>query len=339
MEETTMHLEKRRIGHTKLEVTALGLGTATLGGNIAHVTDAEGRQLVTDAYKNGILYFDTAPFYGLGKSEHAVGDALRDLPDDWILSTKIGRVLRAKRGPIEASGQWLRPFPNTFEYDYSYDAVMRGYEDSLQRLGLGRIDIVYVHDVDVISHGSVAAQQRVFEQAMSESYRALDELRRNGDIGAIGLGVNEAAPISEAMTRGQWDVFLLAGRYTLLEQGPVHDLLPAAEKHGASIVIGGPFNSGILAGGSTFDYSKAPPAVVERVARITRVCAAHKVPVPAAALQFPLAHPVVASVIPGPRNSGELSQIMEWWQMKIPAALWSDLRSEGVLDKDAPVPK
>ena len=333
-----MKFEKRRIGRTQLEVTTLGLGGASLAGNMDAVSDAEARMLVIDAYDTGVRYFDTAPFYGYGKSEHAVGDELRGR-QDWVLSTKVGRLLKPRRKPQDASDQWRNPHPFEPVFDYSYSAFMRSYEDSLQRLGLNRIDILYVHDVDVFSHGTKERQQQVFQTAMTEGYRALDELRRNGDIKAIGLGINESGPIVDAMNHGQWDVFLLAGRYTLLEQEPLHTVLPAVEKHGASIVIGGPFNSGILAGGATFNYSKAPADVIDRVKRITRICAAHNVPVPAAALQFPLAHPLVASVIPGPRSAAELNQIFEWSEMKIPASLWTDLQSEGVLDRDAPVPK
>ncbi len=174
----------------------------------------------------------------------------------WTLSTKVGRLLKPRRKPQDPNDQWRNRFPFEPVFDYSYDAIMRGYEDSMQRLGMNRIDILYIHDVDVFSHGSKEAQEKVFRTAMDEAYRALDELRRAGEIKAIGLGVNEAGPIADAMKHGQWDVFLLAGRYTLLEQEPMHTLFPDVEKHGASIVIGGPFNSGILVGGETFNYGR-----------------------------------------------------------------------------------
>ena len=338
-----MEFEKRRVGRTKLKVTTMGLGTASLAGNISPVTEDEGRKLVGKAHDSGIRYFDTAPFYGYGKSEHVLGDGLRE-HKDWVLSTKVGRLLRPRRTPLAAAelrrGPFpYAPFPFAPQFDYSYDATMRAYEDSLQRLGLNRIDIVYIHDVDVFSQGSKENQEKVFRLAMDETYKALDKLRAAGEIKAIGLGVNETQPITDAMQQGQWDVFLLAGRYTLLEQEPLHALFPAVEKHGASIVIGGPFNSGVLVGGKTFNYAKAPTAVVKRVKRLAAICEAHDVPLAAAALQFTPAHPVVASVIPGPRAPGELKQILKWWKTKIPASLWSDLKSEGVLDKAAPVPK
>lgn len=332
-----MKFETRRLGRTPLSITTMGLGTASLGGNMEAVTEAEARMIVLDAYDTGVRYFDTAPFYGYGKSEHATGDELRGR-SDYVLSTKVGRLLRARRKPQDASDQWRNPYPFEGVFDYSYDAIMRSYEDSLQRLGLNRIDILYIHSLDVLDQGSVEKRDTAFRKAMDESYRALDKLRSSGEIKAIGLGINEAEPIGDAMKHGQWDAFLLAGRYTLLEQGPLHSLFPEVEKHGASIVIGGPFNSGILVGGDTFNYSKAPPAVVDKVKRMTKICDAHHVPLPAAALKFPLAHKLVATVIPGPRATTELNQILEWWQTKIPASLWSDLKSEGVLDAAAPTP-
>jgi D-threo-aldose 1-dehydrogenase len=332
-----MRFETRRVGQTALNVTAMGLGGATLGGNMEAVADADARMVVIDAYDSGIRYFDTAPFYGFGRSEHMVGDGLRDR-DGLVLSTKVGRLLKPRRDAQAAVYDWKRPFPFEGSFDYSYDAIMRSYEDSLQRLGLNRVDILYIHSLDSYDQGSVENRDKAFRVAMDESYKALDKLRASGEIKAIGLGINEAEPIKDAMQHGQWDVFLLAGRYTLLEQAPLHTVFPEIEKHGASIVIGGPFNSGILVGGETFNYTKAPPEVVTRVKAIARVCAAHNVPLAAAALQFPLANELVASVIPGPRSAEELNQIFDWWQTKIPAALWRDLKAEKVLDADAPVP-
>lgn len=332
-----MALARRRIGGTSVEVTVLGLGGATLGGNMTAHSDADARLLVIDAYDSGIRYFDTAPYYGYGRSEHLVGDELRGQDGDWVLSTKVGRLLRPRRTPQTPNDPWARPFPFEPRFDYSYDGAMRSYEDSLQRLGVDRIDILYIHDVDNYTHGP-DTQPRMHRAAMEGAYRALAELRRNGDIKAIGLGVNEAKPIADALDHGQWDCFLLAGRYTLLEQDPLATLFPAIEKHAASIVIGGPFNSGILAGRETWNYSRAPETVMNRVKAIARVCDAHGVPLAAAALQFPLAHPLVSSVIPGPRSADELNQILEWMEISIPASLWSDLKNEKLIATDAPVP-
>jgi len=174
--------------------------------------------------------------------------------------------------------------------------------------------------------------------AMSGGYKALDELRRNGNIKAIGLGVNEKEVCIEAMQNGYWDTFLLAGRYTLLEQSPLEDLLPACEKAGTEIILGGPFNSGILAGGNTWNYAAAPADVIEKAKKIKEVCSSHDIPLPAAALQFPIAHPQVATVIPGPRSRAEAREILNWWKLDIPSSLWSDLKSEGLMQPDTPVP-
>lgn len=332
-----MTLETRRLGGTSVEVTVLGLGGATLGGNMAQLTDADARRLVNDAYDSGIRYFDTAPFYGYGRSEHMVGDGLR-FKDGWVLSTKVGRRLRPRTTPQAANDPWTRPLPFEPWFDYSYDGTMRSYEDSIQRLGLDHIDILYIHDIDIFSHGA-EQQPRMHRAAMEGAYKALDELRRTGAVKAIGLGVNEAKPIADALQHGRWDCFLLAGRYTLLEQDPLDSLFPALEEHGASIVIGGPFNSGVLVGRETWNYVKAPAEVLDRVRAIARVCDAHGVPLASAALQFPLAHPLVASVIPGPRSAEELAQIIAWAEAAIPPSLWSDLKNEKLISANAPVPR
>jgi D-threo-aldose 1-dehydrogenase len=327
-----MVFETRRLGRTSAEVTVMGLGTATLGGNMDLVAESEAKMIVIDAFDTGIRYFDTAPFYGYGKSEHFVGDELRNRTG-WVLSTKVGRRLKPRHTPQDANDLWQRPLDFEPYFDFSYDGVMRAYEDSLQRLGLNHVDILYMHDVDVFT-----AQPEKYAGSVASASKALDELRRSGEIKAIGLGVNEPKPIADALEHGQWDCFLLAGRYTLLEQAPLKTLLPAIAKHGASVVVGGPFNSGVLAGRETWNYARAPETVMTRVKALARVCDAHNVPLAAAALHFPLAHPVVASVIPGPCSTAELNQIFEWWDHKIPASLWSDLKNEKLIEADAPVP-
>lgn len=222
-------------------------------------------------------------------------------------------------------------------YDYSYDAIMRSVEDSYQRLGLAKIDILYVHDIGVYQHGEVENARHI--KVLRESgYKALDELRRTGVVTAIGLGVNEKAVLIEAMGFGDWDAFLLAGRYTLLEQAPLDDLLPMCVQRGTSIVVGGPLNSGILAGRDTWNYATAPADVVAKVKQIEAVCGAHGVPLAAAALQFPLAHPAVCAIIPGPRSVAEFESNLALFTWSIPASLWSDLKATGLLHADAPVP-
>jgi D-threo-aldose 1-dehydrogenase len=330
--------ETRPLGRTALRVTTLGLGTATMGGSRFVVTPQDRQGIVDAAWDAGVRYVDTAPFYGVGASERGVGDALRDKPrDEWVLSTKVGRLLRPKTDTAPSPDGRLSPMPFKVLYDYTYDGVMRSVEDSYQRLGLARIDILYVHDIGAYQHGA-ELNAVYFAQLEASGYRALDELRRTGVVSAIGLGVNEKEVLLDALKIGQWDAFLLAGRYTLLEQGPVEDLLPQCLAAGTSIVVGGPLNSGILAGRDTWNYEKAPAEVVDRVRRLEAVCKAHGVPLAAAALQFPLAHPAVASVIPGPRTGAEFNENLPLFTMKIPAGLWSDLRGEGLVHPAAPVP-
>ncbi len=332
-----MKFATRRVGQTALDVTTLGLGAATLAGNVASIANDTARRTIDAAYDAGLRYFDTSPYYGYGRSEHLVGDQLRER-SGWTLSSKVGRLLKPLRHPRDPADQWRNPFPFEGVFDYSYDGVMRSYEDSLQRLGLDRIDILYMHDLGLFTHKTPERLAPLFRTAMESGYKALDELRRNGDIKAIGLGVDDAEPIGEALDHGTWDVFLLAGRYTLLEQQPLTTIFPKVEKHGASIVVGGPFNSGVLVGGETWNYARAPAEVIARVAGLRRVADAHGVPLAAAALQFCLAHPAVASVIPGPRTPEEVKQIVAWWEVPIPAAFWGDLKDQHLLDSAAPVP-
>nr|WP_275116252.1 aldo/keto reductase [Aliiroseovarius subalbicans] len=317
-----------------MKVTQLGLGGASLAGIFTAVPEQEARATIATSLQEGINYFDTAPFYGYGLSERLIGDGLRGQVGV-VISTKVGRILTPGAAPDP--GAWVAALPFTPEYDYSYDGVMRSYEASLQRLGLDRIDILNIHDIGNLTHGEEAGPA-LFETAMTSGYRALEELRASGAISAFGLGVNEAAVCEAALGRGDWDMFLLAGRYTLLEQETLTTLLPKCAAQGTDIVIGGPFNSGVLVGGDSFDYGAVPNHVAQKVAAMTRVCEAHGVALPAAALHFPLAHPVVKSTIPGPRSPHELKQILDWWHQPIPAVLWSDLIAEGLLHPDAPVP-
>ena len=332
------NFEKRQVGRTRLQVTTLGLGTATMGASRFPITHREGEAIVNAAWDAGVRYVDTAPFYGVGAAEHRTGDALRDKPrDEWVLSTKVGRLLKPKTDNAPSPDGRLAPMPFRVEYDYSYDGIMRSVEDSYQRLGLARIDILYVHDIGVYQHGE-DENARHFKVLRESGYRALEELKRGGTVSAIGIGVNEKAILLEALKIGDWDAFLLAGRYTLLEQDPLDDLLVQCQQRGTSIVVGGPLNSGILAGRDTWNYAKAPPDIADRVQKIARVCDSHSVPLPAAALQFPLAHPAVCSVIPGPRSAEEFNQNLPLFTQKIPSSLWSDLKGQGLLRQDAPVP-
>jgi D-threo-aldose 1-dehydrogenase len=328
--------EKRPLGRTPLEVTVLGLGCATLGGHRVPVTREEAQAIVRAAWARGVRYVDCAPFYGYGQAERCVGDVLREMPrDEWVLSTKVGRLLRA-RAQEPATEPYRHPLPFNTAFDYTYDGVMRAFEDSLQRLGLARIDVLYAHDIGAGQHREAHPEvMRIFRDS---GYRALDKLRHEGLIRAIGIGVNESDVLLEAMEWGDWDAFLLASRYTLLEQGSLDDLLPRCVRSGISIVVGAVHNTGILAGRDSWNYRPAPPEIAARVNAIQAVCDHHEVPLIAAALQFPLAHPAVSAVLPGPRNVQEMEENSDLLRYPIPAALWADLKNEKLLHPGAPTP-
>jgi D-threo-aldose 1-dehydrogenase len=329
--------ETRPLGRTGLRVTVLGLGTGTLGGHRIPVSRQVAEAVVRRAWSTGVRYFDTAPFYGFGQACRIVGDAMREVPrDTWVLATKAGRLLRPRTDP-PATSALGHPMPFNLVFDYSYDGILRSFEDSLQRLGLAQIDILYAHDIGAREHGK-EAHPRIMRVFREGGYRALEELRASGQVRAIGIGVNESQVLLEAMEWGPWDVFLLAGRYTLLEQAPLDDLLPRCLRSGISIVIGAPFNTGILAGRDSWNYRPAPPEVVDRVNAIRAVCDSHQVPLIAAALQFPLAHPAVVAILPGPRNVEEFETDAKLLRYPIPSALWADLRCAKLLRPDAPTP-
>jgi D-threo-aldose 1-dehydrogenase len=330
-------LETRPLGRTGLRVTVLGLGTGTLGGHRVPVSREAADGIVQAAWSAGVRYFDTAPFYGFGRACRIVGDALREMPrDEWVLATKVGRLLRP-RADTSADSALRHQMPFDLVFDYSYDGVMRSFEDSLQRLGLAQIDILYAHDLGRRQHG-VDRHAKFMPSFRQGGYRALEELRSSGRVRAIGVGVNEREVLLEAMEWGEWDAFLLAGRYTLLEQAPLDDLLPRCLRSGISVVIGAPFNTGILAGRASYNYNPPPPEVVARVNAIRTVCESHRVPIIAAALQFPLAHPAVVSILPGPRSVEEFEANLMLVHYPIPGALWADLQEANLLHPDAPVP-
>ncbi|HEX9446533.1 MAG TPA: aldo/keto reductase [Dongiaceae bacterium] len=334
-------MERRQIGKTELSVTVLGFGGAPLGNLYAPVGDAEAQASLEAAWAAGRRLFDTAPFYGYGLSERRVGDALREHPrDQFVLSTKVGRLIRRGWHESKAQEMFRSPMPFHARFDYSYDGVMRSLEDSYQRLGLDRIDIALIHDIGSTTHGDNHAA--MMKAAMEGGYRALDELRRNGQLLAIGLGINETPVCLEAMQHGDFDCVLLAGRYTLLEQAALDDLLPACATRNVSVIIGGPFNSGILAradaADATYNYEIAPPEIRGKVRQLVAICQAHRVSLPAAALQFTLAHPVVAGVIPGARTVAEVTSHHDMLTAAIPAGFWADLRTSGLLHAAAPVP-
>ena len=328
-------LVRRGLARAGLELSVLGVGGTGPGGLFEATDGTESEAMLRDALAAGVTYFDTAPFYGFGLSERIMGDALRGT--DTVLSTKVGRVLEPGAPPDPSALGWPGGLPFTPRFDYSYDAILRSHEHSLQRLGHASVDMLYVHDIGGMTHGEGNAVHR---DALLDGggLRALEELRDAGHVRAIGLGVNEIEVCLDLLDRARWDVILLAGRYTLLEQHALDRLLPACEAAGTRIVCGGPFNSGVLVGGATWNYAEAPTDVIRRVETLRAVAHEFGVPLPAMALQFPLAHPAVASVVPGPRDRAQLRGILDWTRVDVPAAAWDALRERGVLHPDAPVP-
>ena len=328
-----------RSGRT-LDFTLLGFGSVPLGNYMQSLDESDCDRTVEAAWDCGIRYFDTAPVYGLGLADKRVGRVLRTLPrDQFVLSTKVGRALV----PCKEGEQNVRIFVDTppykFEFDYSYDGVMRSFEESLLRLGLDRVDILYVHDIDATIHGdSERYEQRLRELFGLGGWRALDELRSAGVITAIGAGVNEWQPCVRLLELADPDLFLLAGRYTLLEQPPPDAFFPKCAERSARVVIGGPYNSGVLAGKGMYNYSAVPPTIAQRVTALERECAACGVSLRAAALQFVVAHPLVVSVIPGAGSASEVAGNCAALAETIPASLWQRLKDCGLLDAGAATP-
>lgn len=329
----------------RLTQSPLALGGAPLGNLFRAVSDEAATALVRHARIAGVRYFDTAPHYGHGRSERRMGDALRIFArDDFLLSTKVGRLLEPRIDAPRDQHGYVDTLPFVQRYDYTADGVRRSLEDSLQRLGVARVDMVYVHDIDRETHGH--AHPRRLSDALDGGLPALSRLKADGVIGAYGLGVNDVAICLEVLRYADLDVILLAGRYTLADQSALADLLPECQAMGVAIVLGGPYNSGILATGAKpkdgstpyFNYAPAPPAMVERVAAIERVCAELDVPLQAAALQFPRAHPAIACVLAGARSIAELDENLRMAAAPIPAEFWRELRDSGLIAPEAPLP-
>jgi len=336
----TRHFD--RIGNGGITFTELGFGTAPLGNLYRAISDEDANATLQAAWATGCRYYDTAPLYGLGLSETRLNPFLRGKKrDDYVLSSKVGRImLVAPPDKRTGIGKFFETPSRREVYDYSYDGVMRSFEASLERLGVDRIDILFVHDVDIFTHGSKEASDARIEEFMSSGYYGLLELRDQGVIKAFGGGINEWQVAQTLAERGDFDLFLLAGRYTLLEQEALQSFLPLCQKRGIGIVLGGPYNSGVLATGpkpgAFYNYSEAPKEILDRVARIEAVCKRHNVRLIEAALQFPLQHPSVMSVIPGGQRPAEVESNRALLDTRIPAALWADLKQEGLMRADAP---
>lgn len=330
----------RRLGRTDLRVSVLGFGTAPLGDLYARLEDANAVATVERAVALGINLIDTSPFYGHGLSEHRCGTAVRRMDrESLILCTKVGRWIDPLHGRSDANG-FVGGHPHRAVVDYSYDGTMRSVEQSLLRLGTDRLDLLLIHDVDGWTHGD--ALEARFSEAMGGAYVALDRLRSEGVVAGIGVGVNEAEMCIRFAQAGDFDTMLLAGRYSLLEQPALAAFLPLALRKDIGVMLGGVFNSGILATGAVpdakYNYAAAPPAIMEKVARIQRVCTAHRVALPTAALHFAMAHPAVASVVLGAQSPQEVERNVACLAADIPARLWADLIAEKLLDADVPLP-
>jgi D-threo-aldose 1-dehydrogenase len=333
--------QKKKFGRIDLEVTAFSFGTAPVGNFLEPISETESQAMFETAWDAGVRLYDTAPMYGHGLSELRTGHYLRWKPrDEYVLASKVGRVLKPAKRETIGFAPWADAAAFTMHFDYSYDGTMRAFEDSLQRLGLERMDLCFIHDIDRFTRGD--EQPEVFKRAMDGCWRALEKLRDEHVVRAIGVGVNEWEVCYEALKQRDFDGFLLAGRYTLLEQEALNGFLPLCEERGAAVLVGGGFNSGILATGARpgakYNYSPAPAAVLEKVARIEKVCAEYGVPLPAAALQFVTAHPAIPSFIAGTRSVEQLKQNLEWFSHLIPAAFWIELKRQGLLRDDAPTP-
>jgi D-threo-aldose 1-dehydrogenase len=331
----------RQVGRTKLRVSQLGFGTAPFGNLMGEASDAATLEAVAAARAGGISYFDTAPFYGHGLAEHRLGAALRAAGRDGaVVSTKVGRLLRPTRAEVRTPGTFDRVLPFELAYDYSYDGAMRSLEDSLQRMGTSHVDIALIHDVTRKWRGD--AFEASYRQAVEGAYRALDTLRAEGVISAIGVGVNEVDTLVRFAGDADFDCFMLAGRYTLLDTTALPELMPLCERRKISILLAAPFHSGILVTGARpgakFWYADAPPEVLAHVARLERICAAHRVSLQAAAIQFPLAHPAMGSVAAGYRSAAEVAAALAACRARIPADFWAELKAEGLIDPAAPTP-
>lgn len=335
---------KCKIGNTDILVSRMGFGAAPLGGFRGKIPEHDVAATLKTAFDAGLNLFDTSPYYGYGRSELRVGQFLRDLPrDDYVLSTKVGRWME----PLDRTSPPpdLRPGGLPFQprFDYSASGTLKSLEQSTMRLGTPEIDIIYIHDVDVFTHGSAEAADQRYRQVMEGCYPALEKLRSAGVIKAIGIGMNETERSLRFACETDIDCILLAGRYTLLEQEPLDQLLPLCQEKNISIVLGGPYNSGVLATGlgdhAKYDYGAVPDHIAVRVEALQRVCKGHGVSLIAAALQFPLAHPVVASVIPGAMNPAEQKANLAAISEPIAADFWRELKDRELLRSDAPVPE
>jgi D-threo-aldose 1-dehydrogenase len=336
--------QPRRLGRTDVMLPQIGFGGAPLGELFTKVSEADAEVTLAAAWRAGVRYYDTAPWYGRGQSEHRLGRFLYRQPrDELILSTKVGRILRAPARPDRFdTGFWAGGLHFEHHFDYSYDGVMRAYEDSLQRLGMNRVDLLIIHDLDWWHQGSEPAVAARLAQLATGGYRALTELKAAGRIRAIGAGINELGMIPRFLEMLELDFFLLALRYTLGEQDSLDVEIPLCVERGVSLIIGGVFSSGLYATGpvpnAKYNYADPTPEILDKARRIAAVCERHGVPLAAAALQFPLHHPAVTAVIPGAFHPDHVTTNLAHVRRDIPDALWAELKHEKLVRPDAPLP-
>tara|TARA_B100002003_G_C14118257_1_gene537815 strand:+ start:769 stop:1776 length:1008 start_codon:yes stop_codon:yes gene_type:complete len=326
----------------KLKIKNISYGTAVLGNYYEVFSNDEASKVINKAFDLGINYFDTAPLYGFGLSEHRVGMNLQlKERDSYILSTKVGRLL-SPAGPKEIDrGAWKGGLNFNPYYDYSYDGTMRCIEQSMHRLGISKIDILHIHDVDYFTHKEKHLVEKYFSEAIKGAYKALEELRRNGNISAISIGINEFEMAERFLKEVDVDCVMLAGRYTLLEQNSLKTFLPLCEKNKVDILLAAPFNSGILAGNENnlnWNYAKASKELIDKVHSLKKICGNYNIPLAAAAIQFPLAHPVVKTVVTGAVNVKELEDNVSYLDVKIPNDFWQELKALDLIAKESPVP-
>ena len=329
---------------TGVELPILGFGGAPLGELSVPVSEGQAQATLKTAWDAGIRYFDTAPFYGNGKSEHRIGHFLRQQERrDFVLSSKVGRVFTATRDlDSYDDGFWVGGLPFEFRFDYGYDGIMRSWEDSLQRLGLNSIDILLIHDLDSFFHDSEGRFSAHMNRLITSGWRALEELRSQGLVKAVGAGLNRLGALPRLLDAVDLDCCIIAMPYTLLDQEVMDEEFPLCEERDVRVIIGSVFASGILVTGpvegATYAYTAAAPEIVEKTRKIEAVCDRHAVPLPAAAMQFPLAHPLVAAIIPGAMDPAHITSNTAWFRHEIPADFWAELKSEGLLRQDAPTP-
>lgn len=331
----------RKFIRSGMQTTLLGFGSAPIGNLFKSITTDMAHKMVHSAWNSGIRFYDTAPMYGHGLAEHRMSDALFEYPrSEYVLCSKVGRTLTPSRLGSFDHGAWAKVPPLKADFDYSYDGTFRQVEQSLQRMMSDRIDVLLVHDIDKYTHGDSQSQR--YREAIQGSFKALIKMRDEGTTSAIGVGVNETDVCYKVAKEVDIDALLLAGRYTLLEQDSLDDLMPLCEERGISVILGGVFNSGILATGASagakFNYEKAPSHILEKTKKIQLICKEFAVSLPAAAIQFSAAHPAVVNVCLGARNLEQWNQNFSYLNEVIPGDFWQKLIKQGLLREDAPIP-